>query len=169
MTITNPARPVAAMPCIAAVLFLMSAAASNALLANGNKEGLDIKVRAQNRSVDDTPALCPGTGPGLKGDSLTVDIATSIDGTPSGRAIFTGDDGTIIDMNVDQVFVYFGGLALMDSTTRDTVAIWLGNVEEGGPNLNPVHVSVESPRGCANTISTFTVDADKVTTQIKFQ
>ena len=169
MTHTSPARPMAAMHLIVAAIFLLAVTASNALLANGNKEGLDIKVRAQNRSVDDTPALCPGTGAGLKGDSLTVDIATSIDGTPSGRAIFAGDDGTVIDMNIDQVFVYFGGLALMDSSTRDTVAIWLGNVEEGGPNLNPVHVSVESPRGCGNTISTFTVDADKVTTQIKFE
>lgn len=76
---------------------------------------------------------------------------------------------TALVLDVDTVFVYFGGLALMDSTTRDTIALWLGNVEAGGPNFNPVHVSVESPRGCANTVSTFTVDADKVTTQIKFQ
>ena len=112
---------------------------------------------------------CPGTGPGLPGYTLDVEVATGIDGTPSGTAVFAGNDGTSIVINVDQVFVFFGGLALMDSATRDTVAIWLGNVEEGGPNFNPVHVSLESPRGCGNTISTFTVDSDKVTTQIKFQ
>jgi hypothetical protein len=61
------------------------------------------------------------------------------------------------------------GLALMDSITGDTVAIWLGNYEKAGPNYNPVHITIESSSGCANNISTFTVDADKITTQIKFQ
>jgi hypothetical protein len=72
-------------------------------------------------------------------------------------------------MNIDKVFTFFGGIALQDSTTRNTIPIWLGSYEESGPNWNPVHVNVEFPRGCGNTVSTFTVDADKVTTQIKFQ
>jgi len=151
------------------VWILLAAMTPGLALAHGNKEGLDIKIHAQNRSVADTPKLCPGNGPGLVGDRLDVDISTALDGTPTGTAVFSGSDGTNIVLNVDQVFVYFGGLALMDSGTRDTIAIWLGNVEEGGPNLNPVHVSLESPRGCETTISTFTVDSDKVTTQIKFQ
>jgi hypothetical protein len=154
---------------LAAALFTLAAAVPDNAYAQGNKSGLDIKIRAENRSIDDTPALCPGTGPGLKGDRLDVDVSTGLDGTPSGTALFSRADGTSYVLNVDTVFVYFGGLALMDSTTRGTVAIWLGNVEEGGPNLNPVHVSLEAPRGCGNTVATFTVDADKVTTQVKFQ
>lgn len=154
---------------LAAALFTVAAAVPDSAYAWGNKSGLDIMVRAQNRSIDDTPALCPGTGPGLKGDRLDVDVSTGLDGTPSGTALFRRADGTSYTLNIDTVFVYFGGLALMDSTTRATVAIWLGKAEEGGPNLNPVHVSLESPRGCGNTVATFTVDVDMVTTQIKFQ
>lgn len=138
--------------------------------AHGNKEGLDIKIRAQNRSDADTPALCPDTGaPGLVGDRLDADVSTGHDGTATGTAVFQGSDGTEVVMNIDKVFVYFGGLALMDTSTRNTVAIWLGDEEEVGPNYNPVHISVEVSRGCENTISTFTVDVDKVTTQINFQ
>jgi hypothetical protein len=166
----SPFRPLSLAAIISAALFSLASAVPNNVSAQGNKSGLDIKVRAENRSADDTPALCPGVGsPGLAGDRLDVDVSTGIDGTPSGTAVFTGADGTSHVLNVDKVFVYFGGVALMDSTTRDTVAIWLGNVEEDGPNLNPVHVSLEVPRGCQNTVATFTVDADKVTTQIKFQ
>lgn len=149
-----------------AILF---AAGSGPVFGHGNKAGLDIKIRAQNRSDADSPALCPGFGPGLVGDSLSVDAKTDADGNASGIAVFSGADGTDVVMNIDKVFVFFGGIALQDSTTRNTIPIWLGSYEESGPNYNPVHVNVEFPRGCGNTVSTFTVDADKVTTQIKFQ
>lgn len=151
-------------------VFILAATLPATALAHGNKDGLDIKIRAQNRSDADTPAFCPETGlPGLVGDRLDADVTTEADGTAEGTAVFTGADGTEIIMEIDQVFVYFGGLALMDSSTRNTIAIWLGTAEEAGPSYNPVHISVEIFRGCGNTISTFTVDVDKVTTQIKFQ
>jgi hypothetical protein len=137
--------------------------------AHGNKSGLDIKIRAENRSDSDTPAFCPGFGPGLVGDSLSVDVSTDIDGNATGTAVFAGADGTDVVMEIDKVFVFFGGMVLMESSTRNSIPIWLGSYEEAGPNYNPVHVNVEFPRGCGNTVSTFTVDADKVTTQIKFQ
>ena len=149
-----------------AILFV---ATSGQVFAHGNKAGLDIKIRAQNRSDVDTPAFCPGIGAGLVGDSLSVDAKTDADGNASGIAVFSSADGTDVVMNIDKVFVFFGGIALQDSTTRNTIPIWLGNYEESGPNYNPVHVNVEFPRGCGNNVSTFTVDADKVTTQIKFQ
>jgi hypothetical protein len=163
-------KPCTAAAVLSVALLTLAASVPLDVSAQGNKSGLDIQIRAQNRATHDTPSFCPSVGGyGLKGDRLDVNVSTSLDGTPTGTAVFSGADGTSYLLNIDKVFVYFGGLALMDSTTRDTVAIWLGNVEEGGPNLNPVHVSLEAPRGCENTVATFTVDVDKVTTQIKFQ
>lgn len=166
---TISSRPSPMGRCFILLLFL-AATLPAATFAHGNKDGLDIKIRAENRSDADTPAFCPESGsPGLVGDRLDADVTTGPDGSATGTAVFTGADGSQIVMNIDQVFVYFGGLALLDSNTRNTVAIWLGDGEEGGPSFSPVHISVEIFRGCANTISTFTVDVDKVTTQIKFQ
>jgi hypothetical protein len=162
-------KPYTAAAVLSVALLTLGASVPFDVQAQGNKSGLDIQIRAQNRATHDTPSFCPGNGPGLQGDRLDVNVSTGLDGTPTGTAVFSGADGTSYLLNVDTVFVYFGGLALMDSTTRNTVAIWLGNVEEGGPNLNPVHVNLEVPRGCNNTVATFTVDVDKVTTQIKFQ
>lgn len=163
-------RPFATTALLATALLIVTAASPGPTFAHGNKDGLDIMIRAQNRSDADTPALCPEVGsPGMVGDRLDADVSTGPDGSATGTAVFTGADGTEIVMDIDKVFVYFGGLALMDSTTRNTIAIWLGDEEEAGPNYSPVHISVEIFRGCGNTISTFTVDVDKVTTQIKFQ
>lgn len=158
------------LACCFTFVLVLAATIPAATFAHGNKDGLDIKIRAQNRSDSDTPAFCPESGsPGLVGDRLDADVSTGPDGSAAGTAVFTGADGTEIVMNIDRVFVYFGGLALMDSTTRNTVAIWLGDAEEAGPSYSPVHISVEIFRGCGNTISTFTVDVDKVTTQISYQ
>jgi len=165
----SPSKTFSLKPFVMAAVVFGTALLPAIGMAQGNKQGLDIMIRAQNRSTDDTPALCPGFGAGMKGDRLDVDVSTAIDGTSTGSAVFSGADGTEYVLNIDQVFVFFGGLALMDSSTRDTVVIWLGNVEEAGPNLNPVHVTLEAPRGCGNTVATFTVDVDKATTQIKFQ
>jgi hypothetical protein len=152
---------------VGSALLALSMAVSTTAVAQGNKEGLDIKIRAQNRAVDDTP-FC-GVGEGSKGDRLTVKVSTDETGAASGTAKFTAADGTVTTMNIDQVFSFFGGLAMLDSATRNTVAIWFGDIEEDGGTAAPAHVNVEFPRGCANTVSTFTVTVDKVTTQIKFQ
>lgn len=131
------------------------------------QEGMDIKIRAQNRSVDDTPSFCSGVGPGMKGDRLDVDVTTSSDGSATGTARFETADGTVTLMNIDRVVVFFGGLLLEDTTSLNVVPIWFGNTETGPGNLAPAHINVEMPRGCLNTQSTFTVGADKVTLQIK--
>ena len=129
--------------------------------------GMDIKIRAQNRSTDDTPSFCPGVGPGFKGDRLDVDVTTASDGSAVGTARFEDANGTVTLMNIDSVVVFFGGLLLEDTTTLNVVPIWFGDTETGPGNLAPVHVNVEIPRGCLNTQSTFTVGADKVTLQVK--
>lgn len=135
---------------------------------NENKQGLDILIRAQNRSVNDTP-FC-GVGGGSVGDRLDVNVRTDAMGGAFGTASFEAADGTVTTLNIDEVFTFYGGLGLIDTSTRNTVAIWFGaNVEEGGSTTAPAHVNVELNRGCGNTVSTFTVDADKVTMQIKFQ
>ncbi len=146
-------------------------AVSTTALAQGNKEGIDIKIRAQNRAVSDRPAFCPGEegSEGSEGDSLKVDVWTDETGAAFGTAEFTAADGTVTLMDVDRVFAFFGGLAVQDSNTGNTVAIWFNNIEESGPTVAPAHVNVELPRGCGNTVSTFTVNVDKVTMQIKFQ
>ena len=152
---------------VGAALLALSMAVSTTVLAQGNKEGIDIKIRAQNRAVGDTP-FCNG-GEGSKGDRLKVDVSTDATGAASGTAEFKASDGTVTTMNIDRVFSFFGGLAMLDSSTRNTVAIWFGDLEEAGGTVAPAHVNVEFPRGCSNTVSTFTVTVDKVTTQIKFQ
>jgi len=129
--------------------------------------GMDIKIRAQNRSSDDTPSFCPSIGPGLEGDRLDVDVTTASDGSAVGTARFEDANGNVTLMNIDRVVVFFGGLLLEDTTSLNVVPIWFGNTETGPGNLAPVHVNVEMPRGCLNTQSTFTVGVDKVTVQIK--
>ncbi len=149
-----------------ALLALLMAVSTTAL-AQGNKEGVNVLIRAQNRAVGDTP-FC-GVGEGSMGDRLKVNVSTDETGAAFGTAKFTAADGTVTIMNVDRVFSFFGGLAMQDSFTRDTVAIWFGDIEEAGGTVAPAHVNVELPRGCNNTVSTFTVNVDKVTMQIKFQ
>ncbi|MGD2074439.1 MAG: hypothetical protein PVG38_05895 [Gammaproteobacteria bacterium] len=131
------------------------------------QEAMDIKIRAQNRTMDDTPSFCPGIGPGQKGDRLDVDVTTASDGSAVGTARFEDANGAVTLMNIDRVVVFFGGLLLEDTSTLNVVPIWFGNTETGPGNLAPSHVNVEIPRGCLNTQSTFTVGVDKVTLQIK--
>jgi hypothetical protein len=131
------------------------------------QEGMDIKIRAQNRSTDDTPSFCTGTGAGLKKDRLDVDVSTESDGSAVGVARFEDADGNVTLMDINRVVVFFGGLLLEDTSTNNVVPIWFGNTESGAGNLAPAHINVEIPRGCGNTKSTFTVGQDKVTLQIK--
>jgi hypothetical protein len=131
------------------------------------QEGMDIKIRAQNRTTADTPSFCSGVGAGLKGDRLDVNVSTASDGSAVGTARFEDASGNVTLMNIDSVVVFFGGLLLEDTSTLNVVPIWFGDTETGAGNLAPVHVNVEIPRGCGNTNSTFTVGQDKVTIQIK--
>jgi hypothetical protein len=162
---TSAYRPLWLGAAMAAALVAMIQIPS--ALGHGNKDGLDIKIRAENRSVNDTP-FC-GLGGGAKGDRLDVDVETDASGIAYGTATYEAADGTVTIMNIDEVFSFFGGLALLDSATRNTVAIWFNQAEEMGASTSPAHINVELPRGCGNTVSTFTVDADKATMQIKFQ
>lgn len=128
------------------------------------QEGMEILIRAQNRSTDDTP-FC-GTGEGLQGDRLDVNVSTDAFGDAAGTARFENADGDVTLILIDRVFVFFGGLVLQNDDTEETVAIGFGEIEDG-TNFAPTHINVEVPRGCSNTVSTFTVGQDKVTLQIK--
>ena len=133
------------------------------LTAHGGKGGVDIKIRAQNRSTSDTPHFCTGIGAGLVGDRLDVDVFTDLSGNTTGTARFEDASGNVTMINIDRAFAFFDGLVLQNNASQETVAIWLSD------NRAPAHVNVELPRGCDNTKSTFTVGGDKVTVQIKFQ
>lgn len=138
-------------------------------IVNAEPPGVDIKVRAQNRSIGDTP-FC-GIGGGQKGDRLDVDAFMDPSGVATGTARFEAADGTVTEFNIDSIFPFVigggdgGGFVLQDlAVTGHVVAIWMDSFSTK-PNL----VNVELPRGCGNTQSTFTPGVDKVTVQIKFR
>ena len=144
------------------------------LNAYGEPPGVDIKIRAQNRSIDDTP-FC-GTGAGLVGDRLDVDAFMDPTGVVTGTARFEDANGNVTFINVDSFFPFAlgggngGGVVLQDfidegaGKTDDVVAIWMDSFSS-----KPTLVNIELPRGCGNTVSTFTPGLDKVTVQIKFR
>jgi hypothetical protein len=134
--------------------------------APGGPDGVDIKIHALNRSTSDTP-FC-GVGGGKVGDRLTVDAFMDQDGTVTGKAVFTSADGIVTRIKLDRLFPYFGGVLVQNQASQDTIAIWMWDqVASGG--LTGALVNVESPRGCGNTVSTFTPGIDKVTVQIKYR
>jgi hypothetical protein len=157
-----------------AALFVAAIMVGWSLPAYAEPPGVDIMIRAQNRSTDDTP-FC-GTGAGLIGDRLDVDAFMDPVGNVTGTARFEDANGNVTFINVDSFFAFalgvpFGGGVLLqdlvnDGTvpTLDVVAIWMDSLSSK-PNM----VNVELPRGCANTVSTFTPGVDKVTVQIKFR
>jgi hypothetical protein len=154
--------------CIAALATVIATLPLSPAIAG--HEGLTIKVRAQNRSIDDTPQFCPGIGPGLPGDRLDIDVSTDASGAAVGHARFEDAGGNVTEIAIDRVFVFFGGLLLQNYDTQDTIPIWFGETEIlGMENYAPAHINVELPRGCLNTVSTFTVGPDKVTLQITTQ
>lgn len=122
-------------------------------------EGWKIKIKAQNRSTADTP-FC-GVGGGLVGDRLVANVFTDLSGVTTGTATFKPATGPAVTLNIDGVFIFFGGVVLRDSSTSNVVAIWLS------ANNAPLHVNVEFPQGCGNTKSTFTAGVDKLNLQIK--
>lgn len=155
--------------CLALAAVITVAIVSRPVAGYAEPPGVDIKVRAQNRSVTDTP-FC-NIGPGNKGDRLDVDAFLDPSGNATGTARFEAADGTVTQFPINSIFPFAlggdlgGGLVLQDlGGSGHVVAIWMDSFA-AKPNL----VNVELPRGCGNTISTFTPGVDKVTVQIKFR
>ena len=165
----NLSRRNRANTCCGMAIVIAIAIISMTAIVKAEPPGVDIKVRAQNRSIGDTP-FC-GTGGGQKGDRLDVDAFMDPSGLATGTARFEAADGTVTEFNIDSIFPFVvggdagGGLVLQDlAATGHVVAIWMDSFSSK-PNL----VNVELPRGCGNTSSTFTPGVDKVTVQIKFR
>jgi hypothetical protein len=106
----------------------------------------------------------------MVGDKLSVDAFMDMNGIVTGRAVFEDANGavTVIDLNRLFTFAAGGGLLLQNQASQNTVPIWISdNLGLGG--LSPALVNVELPRGCGNTVSTFTPGVDKITMQIKYR
>ena len=52
----------------------------------------------------------------------------------------------------------------LNQDNQDTVAMWMAD-----GNGIPVQLNIESPRGCLNTVSTFTPGEDVVNVLIKYK
>lgn len=140
----------------------------------GGPNGVDIQIRAENRSTDDRP-FC-GIGGGEVGDKLSVDAFMDMSGVVTGTAVFEPASGpaTLIDINRMFAFsicnpVNCGGILLQNQANQNTVPIWINDFFPNAALGNPALVNVELPRGCVNTKSTFTPGVDKVTMQIRFR
>ena len=139
----------------------------------GGPNGVDIQIRAENRSTADRP-FC-GVGGGAIGDKLFVDAFMDTSGVVSGTARFEPATGpaTVIDINRMFAFsictVNCGGILLQNQANQNTIPIWINDFFPSSFGYNPALVNVELPRGCGNTKSTFTPGVDKVTVQIKFR
>jgi hypothetical protein len=134
----------------------------------GGPAGVDIQIRAENRSTSDTP-FC-GIGGGMVGDKLKVDAFMDMNGIVTGRAVFEDANGAVTVIDLDRFFTFGlgGGVLLQNQASQNTVPIWMSDTLGLG-GLSPALVNVELPRGCGNTVSTFTPGVDKVTMQIKFK
>jgi len=129
-------------------------------LAANAVSGWTIRINAINLSTTDT-AVCGG-GEGLRGDKLQVNVFTDLSGVSSGTATFEDATGHITTLNIDTVLGFGPGIVLIDSSTNNAVPIWLDDT------IAPARVTVEIPRGCENTICTFTLGVDPVRLQITF-
>jgi hypothetical protein len=129
--------------------------------------GVDIRIRALNLSTSDTP-FC-GVGGGTVGDRLKVDAFMDQDGIVTGTAVFEEADGAKTEIELDRFFDFGnGGMLVQNDASQDTVPIWMrDDVASGG--LTAALVNVELPRGCENTVSTFTLGVDKIRMRIKFR
>ena len=139
----------------------------------GGPNGVDILIRAENRSTEDTP-FC-GVGGGLVGDRLDVDAFMNTDGVVTGTARFEDANGAVTVINLDRMFAFSicsggcGGILVQNQANQNTVPIWVNDFFVSSFGLSPALVNVELPRGCGNTKSTFTPGVDKVTVEIKFR
>jgi hypothetical protein len=152
-------------------LFVDAAASGAFAQGPGGPNGVDILIRAENRSTADTP-FC-GVGGGMVGDRLHVDAFMNTGGIVTGTARFEDANGNVTLVDLDRLFTFFGnflpegfggGILVQNQANQNTVPIWF-NDQYGIPAL----VNVELPRGCGNTKSTFTPGVDKVTVQLKFR
>ena len=140
----------------------------------GGPNGVDIQIRAENRSTDDRP-FC-GTGGGEVGDKLFVDAFMDTAGVVTGTARFEPATGPATTIDINRMFAFStcnpqncGGILLQNQANQNTVPIWINDFFPTSFGYNPALVNVELPRGCNNTKSTFTPGVDKVTVQIKFR
>jgi hypothetical protein len=148
------------------VVLAMAVPAAASAQAPGGPDGVDIKIRALNRSASDTP-FC-GVGGGMVGDRLAVDAFMDQDGIVTGTAVFEDALGAVTEIELDRLFFFFGGVLVQNQASQDTVPLWMWDQTASG-GLSAALVNVELPRGCGNTVSTFTPGVDKVTMQIKFR
>jgi hypothetical protein len=74
----------------------------------------------------------------------------------------------VTEIELDRLFGFFSGVLVQNDASQETVPIWMwDDVASGG--LTAALVNVELPRGCENTVSTFTPGVDKITMRIKFR
>ena len=159
------------VPCLSVLASAMPAYAQGP----GGPNGVDIQIRAENRSTDDTP-FC-GVGGGEVGDRLSVDAFMDTSGVVSGTARFEPATGPATVIDVDRMFTFSpcapgtecGGILLQNDANNNTVPIWVNDFFPTVGLGSPALVNVELPRGCGNTKSTFTPGVDKVTVQIRFR
>jgi len=130
----------------------------------GGPAGVDIKIRALNQSINDTP-FC-GVGPGMLGDKLAVDAFMDMNGVVTGIARFEDANGVVTMIQIDRQFGFGPGVLVQNSASQSTVAIW---ASDSLLPMSPALVNVEIPRNCINTRSTFTPGVDKVTMQMNFR
>jgi len=140
----------------------------------GGPNGVDIQIRAENRSTADRP-FC-GVGGGAVGDKLSLDAFMDTQGVVSGTARFEPASGPATVIDINRMFAFSicspsncGGILVQNQANQNTVPIWINDFFPTSFGFNPALVNVELPRGCANTKSTFTPGVDKVTVQVKFR
>jgi hypothetical protein len=159
-------------PIIKTVAIALALVATSAVVYGqgpGGPNGADILIRAENRSTTDTP-FC-GVGGGQIGDRLRVDAFMDADGDVTGEAIFEDANGVTTRIRIDRMFNDgVAGLATLvqNQANQNTVAIWMSDFLPSFASPTAL-VNVELPRGCGNTVSTFTPGLDKVTMEIKFR
>jgi hypothetical protein len=157
------------VPCLSVLASAVPAYAQGP----GGPDGVDILIRAENRSTDDRP-FC-NVGGGEVGDKLFVDAFMDTSGVVTGTARFEPATGpsTVIDINRMFTFSILagagGGILVQNQANQNTVPIWINDFFPTSGLGSPALVNVELPRGCGNTKSTFTPGVDKVTMQIKFR
>lgn len=133
----------------------------------GGPNGVDILIRAENRSTADRP-FC-GVGGGAVGDKLSVDAFMDTNGVVSGTARFEPASGPTTVIDINRMYAWGNGILVQNQANQNTVPIWVNDFFPTSFGLNPALVNVELPRGCENTKSTFTPGVDKVTVQLKFR
>lgn len=160
-----------AAACGAALL--VGAALPASAQGPGGPNGVDIKIRAENRVTTDLPWCLVGGGE--VGDRLAVDAFMDADGNVTGTARFTPASGVETLIEIDRMFAFSicnpsncGGILVQNQADQNTVPIWINDFLFGAGTTFAL-VNVELPRGCGNTKSTFTPGLDKVTTQINFR